>query len=1665
MSRTLRSLRATRHSSLATVLFSLLTYLVACLVPPNTSAQVQPGTPPLGSFGGGPDIINLGNNNAHWSISVLHKPGRGTNFTYDLGYDSSVWYPVTSGSTTTWTPVTNWGWRGVTQMATGYISYQELDGGQCQDSHGQRYFERSVIGPFVYHDPFGVSHLFVGRITVITYPCTPSGGSLNTVAADGSGFTIQATAQPGPSVSATLYGSDGKVVGAPLNTSSGSATTTDRNGNQITADNSGHFYDTLSSTTPVLTVSGSGTPSSPMIFTYAAPSGASASYAMKYTNYSIETNFGCSGTGEYGSNGTTTANLVSEIDLPNGSKYTLSYEPTPGHSGFVTGRLASVTLATGGTISYSYSGGNNGIVCADGSAATLTRTTPDGTWTYARTQVSGNHWQTTITDPTTPTANQTVIDFEKDSALTSTNNFYETQRQIYQGSSTSGTLLQTLVTCYNGNASNCTTTAVATPTTRRTVTMQFPGGKQSKTDTFINGYGLPTEFDEYDYGSGAPGALLRKTLTSYASLGNNIVGRPATVTIQDGSGNTKAQVGYGYDQSAVTATSGAPQHSGISGSRGNLTTVSRLVQGTTNLNRTYVYYDTGNTQTLTDTNGTVTTYNYSSTGSCGNSFVTSLSMPLGLSRTMAWNCVGAVITSVTDENGQIATTSFTDAYYWRPASVADGQSNTTNFTYTGANISESVLLFNGGQSAQDVLTTLDGLGRPKLSQLRQAPGSANFDSVEIDYDALGHPYRTTIPYVGTSGQTNPSGPATVNLYDPLQRVTQTTDGGGGVLSKTYTQNDTLRVLSPAPIGENTKRKQLEFDGLGRLTSVCEITSASGSGSCAQTSSQTGYWTTYTYDTLGDLTGVTQNAQGTSMQTRSFVFDMLGRMTSETNPETGTTTYTFDSASGCSGTSNGDLIKKVDAVGNTSCYAYDALHRITSITYSGSYAANTPNKYFVYDSATVNGVAMTNAKTRLAEAYTATCSTCTKISDTGYSYGARGDVSDVYESTPNSGGYYHLTSTYWPNREVNQMSGLPGLPAMTYGVDGEGRGYSVTANSGQNPVQSTLYNVFEEPTSVTFGSADADSFMYDPNTGRVTQYKFTVNGQSVFGNLTWNQNRTLSALSITDPFNSANTQNCAYLFDDLKRLASGNCGAVWSQTFGYDPFGNITMSGNGTFQPTYSSATNRFTSLPGFTPTYDANGNLLSDSAHTYTWNVDGRPVSIDSVSITYDAMGRMVEQNRSGTYTQIVYTPTGSKLALMNGQSLSKAYVSLPSGATAVYTSSGLSYYRHADWLGSSRLASTTTRTIYSDSAYSPFGQSYAQYGSTDVAFTGQNQDTASGLYDFPAREYAPFQGRWLSPDPVGIHSVNPMNPKTWNRYAYALNNPLSMIDPNGECSQPAGLQPGQIGVCIDLYIASPTVGVGACPVFCGLGDNRGPVGNDPNASYRVEYSIIYDPQNGFATRDVTTSPSHVEILGLDASSTGDTTGPVDMVANSDGSVTVSIDTASVNGFADFSMFGAPADPILLDMSLTISPDGTVSIDGGERSAFPSIEAWTYQSGQDPFNLLAIQETKESDLGSFNQEIPDVSNDPSNASAVVTGADGSDGEGDSGGGGGGGGGGDAWIPDEGDEHDDEALLIDKCEFRLASLSRRPWAELLVLPSTMWHPLAETICGINPRLKP
>jgi len=46
-----------------------------------------------------------------------------------------------------------------------------------------------------------------------------------------------------------------------------------------------------------------------------------------------------------------------------------------------------------------------------------------------------------------------------------------------------------------------------------------------------------------------------------------------------------------------------------------------------------------------------------------------------------------------------------------------------------------------------------------------------------------------------------------------------------------------------------------------------------------------------------------------------------------------------------------------------------------------------------------------------------------------------------------------------------------------------------------------------------------------------------------------------------------------------------------------------------------------------------------------------------------------------------------------------------------------------------------------------------------------------------------PARADGISPDPAGLQASDPSNPQSWNRYAYVLNNPLSMVDPLGlEC-------------------------------------------------------------------------------------------------------------------------------------------------------------------------------------------------------------------------------------------------------------------------------------------
>jgi RHS repeat-associated protein len=665
------------------------------------------GTPPFGSFSGGPDVVNNGNLNDHWTFPIRHKPGRGTDFNYNLSYDSSVWYPVTSGSTTSWQPVSQFGWSGLT--ATGYATFKTASK-TCRFFQETRWVTEGYTWYYdwVYVDSprtarpmpegaqarsgkrsWGIAHPMIGAIQDGGAPdCGPSESTTLTTN-DGSGLKLAVD----NTLTETLYTAEG-LVGSLQ----GNPITTDRNGNEISLSN-GVYTDTLGATT--LTVTGNGTASSPYVFTYTAPSGTSAHYTLNYTNFTVATNFVVSGISEYKSSAAVP--LPTSLTLPDGSQYTFSYEATPGsctpYSGTtcVTARIASVTAPTGGTISYVYYNRNNNFpactnvnygIFSDGSASCLQRTLNDGnssnTWIYTRTLVSGRQWTTTITSPPDPTnspavGNDTVLSFQEDSAVSTSNNvfndFYETQRVSYQGAASSNNVLQTVNTCYNSATSPCTTTTVSSPITQLDVLPSIPSAGsvtlQSKHTTKYNSVGGPIETDAYAFGSGTFGGLLTQTLITYASLPPNITAFKQTVTVKNSAGAIVSQTNYNYDQTTpVAAPTGTPQLASVSGSRGNLTSVQRctnLTNCASYLQTTMTYDTAGQLQTVQDPLNNQTSFGYAdsfldddgsnppshthTTSTPTDAFVTTVTPPLNGAITSKYYYYNGATAVATDQNG------------------------------------------------------------------------------------------------------------------------------------------------------------------------------------------------------------------------------------------------------------------------------------------------------------------------------------------------------------------------------------------------------------------------------------------------------------------------------------------------------------------------------------------------------------------------------------------------------------------------------------------------------------------------------------------------------------------------------------------------------------------------------------------------------------------------------------------------------------------------------------------------------------------------------------------------------------------------------------------------------------------------------------------------------
>ncbi len=569
---------------------------------------------------------------------------------------------------------------------------------------------------------------------------------------------------------------------------------------------------------------------------------------VNYTQYTIKTNFGC--LTDYPYSGP--AYFPTSVVLADGETYGLSYEGTAGYAPDITGRLAKITLPDGGYIQYQYQGTYNGIVCGgNGIVPTLLRTIGDNnghtsTWKYvsAVNFNNGLYTTTTVTE-TDPVGNTTTYQFYGE---------YQTEKIVQD---VNLGVLSTTVTCYGGN--NSSQSGCISPT-NLTWGAYFPN---TQTDVYTT-IGSSTSLVETKYDTAGPHGYSYGDVLAVKKYGFGATyppsGTPASetdTTYANVNGITCGTVSsYIYDHPCVVTTLSSGtivrQTEFTYSTAGHPTQTSTWVSGSTYLKSQATYNANGTIATATDVNGTtVSTYYYNGTGGCNNLFPTSVTvtgsgLPSGgLTNSSQWNCTGGVAAQTTDPNGHVTTYGYVNQSgtadpLWRLLSTTDPIGNVTWSVYSpGGTLpaTEETILANSSTSSVDVLTTFDGLGRPYLKQTRQSPTSTNFDTVVTTYDALGRVSVVGMPCVAAASTTCSSS-TTTTTYDGLNRPLQVTDGGGGTVSYKYVQNDVLQTVGPTP----TFQKQSEYDGLGRLTSVCEITSASGSGSCGQSNAETGFLT-------------------------------------------------------------------------------------------------------------------------------------------------------------------------------------------------------------------------------------------------------------------------------------------------------------------------------------------------------------------------------------------------------------------------------------------------------------------------------------------------------------------------------------------------------------------------------------------------------------------------------------------------------------------------------------------------------------------------------------------------------------------------------------------------------------------------------------------------------
>lgn len=618
------------------------------------------------------------------------------------------------------------------------------------------------------------------------------------------------------------------------------------------------------------------------------------------------------------------------------------------------------------------------------------------------------------------------------------------------------------------------------------------------------------------------------------------------------------------------------------------------------------------------------------------------------------------------------------------------------------------------------VTCHDALGRTILTSVENMNTQPPYRCTSVEYNALGRVARSSDPYLA-----NQTIRWNVNEYDAVGRVIRQTDPAGNYTTIAYSG---LTTVTTDPLGRSSTRV---VDMEGNL--VLSEDAMEGT-------------VEYEYDLDGHCTTVT--GPRTTIVTE---YDRLGRRTRLVDPDLGEATYRYNGF--------GELTRQT-VNGKVTDYLYDELGRV---------------QWETMDDYTI--VHSYDSQWKGAEDQVATF-----MGGTGgiqYTYDTHGRV--VMKTEYVNGKSFGTQFTYNALNQVGQITYPNGL--RVHNTYSNGYLYEVrNADTDTLYWRAGLLDGRGRLESFTYGNGLTTEMMYNNVTGRIDR----INIEGVLDNI-----YVFDAVgNLTTHADGRRGIYETFSYDDLDRLVAVSRGGTVVQQMTYDAAGNITgKTGVGT-QIGYVEGTNRVSYIRGanYAPVqwnelrytsynkvkYVAFGDNTLQL--TYGWDKQRKLAvsTMDTVVTRRYYVGKYYEQEERGDtirQTCYLYGPEGMFAMLIRLD-----------GTDSVR-------YCHQDHLGSIIAFSDELGHIVQELSYDAWGRrrdpatwNYLPTLAAALAldphgFTGHEHLDLIEMVNMDGRMYDPVLGRFLSPDPF-IQA--PDFSQSLNRYAYCLNNPLSLYDPAG---------------------------------------------------------------------------------------------------------------------------------------------------------------------------------------------------------------------------------------------------------------------------------------------